>query len=54
MDGEALVMMYAATPGPGCVKNVLSCTHGQQLKIYKAVKSLIEVSCVYIGSNELP
>lgn len=44
MDGEALTTMYAATPGPDCIKNVLSCTHGQQLKIYKAVKSLVEVS----------
>ena len=45
MDGEALAEMYVTTPGPVCLKDVLSCKHGLQLKIYKAVKSLMEVSC---------
>ena len=46
MDGEALITMYVTTPGPNCLKDVVSCTHG--LKIYKAIKSLMEVSSSHL------
>ena len=41
MDGEAIAAVFATSPGPDCLKDVLP-KLGQRLKVYNALKTLYE------------
>jgi hypothetical protein len=43
MDGVAVATAFTTAPGPDCLKEVVP-KLGQRLKVYKAIKTLIEVS----------
>ena len=41
MDGEAVSAAFGSTPGPDCLKDVVSKV-GSRLRVYKALRSLYE------------
>lgn len=45
MDGEALVTLIGVTPGPDCLKDLISKV-GIRLKVYNHIKSVYQTSSV--------
>ena len=43
MDGEAIMSAFASTPGPDCLREVVTKV-GPRMKVYRDIKQLIEVS----------
>lgn len=51
MDGEAVRAAFAATPGPDCLKDVVTKT-GPRLRVYKAFQELIKVNLQLSTEND--
>lgn len=45
MDGDALVTLVGATPGPDCLKELVSKV-GIRMKVYKLIKSFYDTESV--------